>query len=98
MLVHVVLMRLRSRASSTALRDLERRVRDLAEAVAGPYACFVGPNVTEEPLSQEYEFGFALRFASHAELDAYHVNPAHLPISLAIRDVARRILVFDCAA
>ena len=98
MLVHVVLMRLRSRASSTALRDLERRVRDLAEAVAGPNACFVGPNVTEEPLSQEYEFGFALRFASHAELDAYHVNPAHLPISLAIRDVARRILVVDCAA
>jgi hypothetical protein len=98
MLVHVVLMRLRSRASSTALRDLERRVRDLAEAVAGPYACFVGPNVTEEPLSQEYEFGFVLRFASHAELDAYQVNPAHLPISLAIRDVSRRVLVFNCAA
>jgi hypothetical protein len=98
MLVHVVLMRLRSGASSAALRELERRVRDLAEAVAGPNACVVGPNITEEPLSQEYEFGFALRFASHAELDAYHVNPAHLPISLAIRDVARRILVFDCAA
>src|SRR5215217_7274333 len=97
MLVHIVLMRLRSRASSAALYDLERRVRDLAEAVAGPNACVVGPNITEEPLLQEYEFGFVLRFASHPELDAYHVNPAHLPISLAIRDVSRTVLVFDLA-
>ena len=98
MLVHVVLMRLRSRASIAALSDLERRVRDLAEAVSGPDACVVGPNVTEEPLSQEYEFGFVLTFASHAELDAYHVNPGHLAISLAIRDVSRTVLVFDCSA
>src|SRR4051812_13670569 len=97
MLVHVVLMRLPSRATSAALPDLERRVRDLAEAVAGLDTCVVGPNVTEEPLSQEYEFGFVLTFASHAELDTYHVNPAHLPISLAIRDLSRTVLVFDCA-
>ena len=55
-------------------------------------------NVTEEPLSQEFEFGFVLRFAGHAQLDAYHVNPAHLPISLAIRDLSRTVLVFDLAA
>src|SRR4051812_4373266 len=97
MLVHVVLMRLRSSASSAALGELERRVRDLADSVAGSRSCVVGPNVTEEPLSLEFEFGFVLSFASHAELDAYHVNPAHMPISLAIRDVSRTVLVFDFA-
>ena len=98
MLVHVVLMRLRPGISEAALGELARRVGDLAESVAGPDSCVVGPNVTEEPLSQEFEFGFVLRFAGHAELDAYHVNPAHLPISLAIRDLARTVLVFDFAA
>ena len=98
MLVHVVLMRLRPGISESALGELARRLSDLAESIAGPNSCVVGPNVTEEPLSQEFEFGFALRFASHAELDAYHVNPAHLPISLTIRDLARTVLVFDFAA
>ncbi len=98
MLVHVVLMRLRSGISKAALGELARRVNDLAESVAGPNSCVVGPNVTEEPLSQEFEFGFVLRFAGHAELDAYHANPAHLAISLGIRDVSRTVLVFDFAA
>jgi hypothetical protein len=98
MLVHVVLMRLRPGVSESALGELARRVGDLADSVAGPDSLVVGPNVTEEPLSQEFEFGFVLRFASYAELDAYHVNPAHLPISLAIGDLARTVLVFDFSA
>jgi Stress responsive A/B Barrel Domain len=97
MVMHVVLMRLRPGISRAALDELARYLGDLAESVAGPNACVVGPNITEEPLSHGFEFGFALRFASHAELDAYHVNPAHLPISLAIRDVSRTVLVFDLA-
>jgi hypothetical protein len=96
--VHVVLMRLRPGVSELALGELARRIGDLAESVAGPDSCVVGANVTEEPLSQEFEFGFVVRFAGHAQLDAYHVNPAHLPVSLAIRDLARTVLVFDFAA
>jgi hypothetical protein len=95
--VHVVLMRLRPGISELALGELARRVGDLAESVAGPASCVVGANVTEEPLSQEFEFGFVVRFAGHAQLDAYHVNPAHLPVSLTIRDLARTVLVFDFA-
>jgi hypothetical protein len=98
MLVHVVLMRLRPGISEAALGELTLRVSDLAESVAGPNSCVVGPNVTEEPLTQEFEFGFVLRFRGHAQLDAYHTNPAHLPVSLAIRDLARTVLVFDFAA
>jgi len=97
MLVHVVLMRLRPGIPESARGELARRVADLAESVAGPDACVVGPNVTEEPLSQGFDFGFVLRFAGHAQLDAYHTNPAHLPISLVIRDLARTVLVFDFA-
>jgi hypothetical protein len=98
MLVHVVLMRLQPGVPGAALDELARRVRDLAELVAGPGSSVIGPNVTEEPLSQAFEFGFVLRFAGHDELDAYHVNPAHLPVSLAIQDLARTVLVFDFAA
>jgi hypothetical protein len=97
MLVHVVLMRLRPGIDESALDELARRVVDLAESVAGPGACVVGSNVTEEPLSQGFDFGFVLRLADHAQLDAYHTNPAHLPVSLAIRDLARTVLVFDFA-
>jgi hypothetical protein len=98
MLVHVVLMRLRPGVPGAALGELARRVSDLADSVSGPNSCVVGPNVTEEPLAQEFDFGFVLRFAGHAELDAYHVNPAHLPVSLVIQDLARTVLVFDFAA
>ena len=97
MLVHVVLMRLRPGIAESALGELARRVVDLADSVTGPDACIVGPNVAEEPLSQGFDFGFVLRFAGYAQLDAYHTNPAHLPISLAIRDLARTVLVFDFA-
>ena len=97
MLVHVVLMRLRAGKSESALDELARRVADLAESVAGPDCCVVGPNVSEVPLSQGFEFGFVLRLADHAQLDAYHVNPAHLPVSLTIRDLARTVLVFAIA-
>jgi hypothetical protein len=97
MLVHVVLMRLRPGISEATLDELGRRLRNLAESVAGADSCVVGANVSEEPLSQEFEFGFVLRFANHAQLDAYHVNPAHLAVSLTIRDLARTILVFDFA-
>lgn len=98
MLVHVVLMRLQPIVSEAALAELAGRVHDLAVTVAGPGSCVVGPNVTEEPLSQEFEFGFVLRFAGHAELDAYHVHPAHLAVSLAIRHLSCTVLVFDFAA
>jgi hypothetical protein len=97
-LVHVVLMRLRSQASRADLADLTDRLRALTASVAGPGSCVVGRNVSEEPLAQGFDFGFVLTFPSRGALDAYHVNPAHLPISLAIRALATTVLVFDVAA
>ena len=98
MLVHTVLLRLRPDASETALLALSDRLRVLSDAVAGPDSCVVGPNSSEEPFSQGYEFGFALTLPDRSALDAYHVNPAHLGLSLAIRDLASEILVFDLAS
>jgi len=63
--------------------------------VAGQDSCVVGPNVTEEPLSRQVEFSFVVRFADHAEFDAYHLNPAHKSISLEIRDALRTAVVSD---
>jgi hypothetical protein len=98
MLVHVVLMQLRPEAPATELATLAERVRDLAESIAGAGSCIVGDNVTDEPLTQDYTFGLVLRFANRGELDAYHVSPAHLGITLAIRDLAETVLVFDVSS
>lgn len=97
MVYHTVLLRLTPLATPRRLDDLAERLRLLATAISGANACTVGPNVTEEPLQQGYQFGFILRFADRAALDAYLVNPAHLAISLEIRDLAETVLVFDFA-
>jgi hypothetical protein len=94
-LVHTVLIQTRADAPESALIELTELVRALAASVAGPDTCAVGPNVTEEPLDQGFDFGFVIRFPNRAALDAYHVNPAHFPVSLAIRDLAQKVLVFD---
>ncbi len=97
MIVHVVLMRLRDDASPEQLGHLAERVRELAESIAGPESCVIGPNVTDELLSQEYEFGFVVRFADRAALAAYHADPAHDGVSRAIQKMSRTVLVFDFA-
>jgi Stress responsive A/B Barrel Domain len=98
MLVHVVLMQLRPEAPASELTTLAERVRGLAESIAGSGSVIVGENVTDEPLTQDYTFGIVLRFANRGELDGYHVNPAHLGISLAIRDLADTVLVFEVSS
>jgi hypothetical protein len=98
MFVHTVLLQPRPEATEAQLAGLTTRLQDLANAVVGPGSYAMGPNVTEEPLDQGYQFGFVLRFANRGALDAYHVNPAHLAVSLAIRDLAATVLVFDLEA
>lgn len=95
MLVHTVLMKTKPGTTPAELRDLTLRIRLLASTASGGGSFAVGPNVTEEPLDQGYSFGFVLNFADHGALDAYHINPAHMAISLLIRDLAAEILVFD---
>jgi hypothetical protein len=97
MLVHTVLLQLRPDVTDHQLEGLAERLRDLASAASGPNSLAIGPNVTEEPLDQGYRFGFVIRFSDRGALDAYHVNPAHLAVRLAIRDLATTVLVFDIA-
>jgi hypothetical protein len=95
MLVHTVLIKLLPGSALSELDDLSFRLRQLADAVAGPTSCVVGPNVSDEGLGQGYDFGFVIRFEDRAALNSYHVNPAHLAVSLAIRGLAETVLVFD---
>lgn len=97
MVVHVVLLRTRPGVSATELAELEQRISLLAQTVCGPDNSKVGKNVTEEPLAHGFDFGFVLRFHNRGALDAYHVNPTHLAVSLLIRDIASKVLVFDFA-
>jgi hypothetical protein len=95
MLVHTVLMKLLPGSARPELDDLSFRVRELADAVAGPMSCVIGPNVSDEALDQGYDFGFVICFPDRAALNTYHVNSAHLAVSLAIRALAETVLVFD---
>lgn len=95
MVVHTVLVKTRPGTSASTLTALALRIDDLARTACGPGEYHVGRNVTEEPLDGGYDFGFVLRFPNRGALDAYHVNPAHLAVSLAIRDIADAVLVLD---
>lgn len=95
MFVHTVLIRTRRDTNANELGELSRRIADLAMTVCGAGEFIVGANATEEPFAEGFDFGFVLRFPNRGALDAYLVNPAHLAISLLIRDVAESILVFD---
>ncbi|MBA3450215.1 MAG: Dabb family protein [Chloroflexia bacterium] len=98
MIVHVVLMHLRDDVAADELERLAANVQDLAESIAGRGSCVIGTNVTEEPLSQGYEFGFAVRFADRAALATYHADAAHEEVSRVIEALSRSVLVFDFAA
>ena len=95
MVVHTVLIRLRTDADKVEVNELTERLLALGEATCVPGGFVVGPNVTEEPFDQGYDFGFVFTFPNKGALDAYHVNPAHVGVSLAIRSLAETILVFD---
>ncbi len=95
MLVHTVLMRLRPDAEQQEVDELAERLLALGQANCVPGGYIIGPNVTEEPLDQGFDFGFVFTFPNRGALDAYHVSPAHVGVSLAIRDLADSVLVFD---
>lgn len=98
MVVHTVLLRLKPDAERQEIEELAERLLALAQATCVPDGYVIGPNVTEEPLDQGYDFGFVFTFPDRGALDAYHVNPAHVGVSLAIRDLAETVLVFDFAS
>lgn len=93
--VHTVLMRLQPDAEPTEVEELTQRLLALGAATCIPGGYVVGANATEEPLDQGYDFGFVFSFPDRGTLDAYHVNPAHMGVSLAIRNLAETILVFN---
>ena len=95
MLSHVVLLRVHPDVEQSRLDALAEDIRELGVLTAGPEACSVGPNVTEEPLDQGFGFGFVIRFASRDALAAYHAHPAHEGVSRSIQEMAETILAFD---
>jgi hypothetical protein len=95
MLTHVVLMQLRPDAPTSDVDDLARRLRHLADALAGPGSCVVGPNVTAEPFARGYDFGFVIRFPDRIALASYHDHPDHQAIGELVQRLSAAFLVFD---
>jgi stress responsive alpha/beta barrel protein len=94
-LLHTVLIRQKAGVPSSEFDGLALQTATLAGRLCGPGNYDMGPNTTQEPLDQGYQFGFILRFADRDALAAYHADPEHELLSQRIQELAETVLVFD---
>lgn len=95
MFLHIVLMQTRESLDDPRFAELTRSLRTLTDTIAGSGSLSIGPNVTEEPFAQGYDFGVVIRFRDRDELHRYHADSAHESISAMIQALSKTILVFD---
>lgn len=95
MLLHTVLIRPKAEASVSDFDALALLTATVAKRLCGPGNYDVGPNSTQEPLDQGYQFGFILRFPNRDALSVYHADPEHGLLSQRIQELAETVLVFD---
>lgn len=95
MLLHTVLIRPKAHITGPDFDALTLQTAKIAERLCGSGNYEVGPNTTQEPLDQGYQFGFILHFADRDALAAYHGDPEHELLSQRIQELAETVLVFD---
>jgi hypothetical protein len=78
MIVHVVLMKLRPGVGEAELSALMAEIAALREGIPGYLGITWGHEAGFEPLARGYDFGFAVRFRSEADIRLYHVHPRHV--------------------
>lgn len=96
--LHVVLLDPAPEATDERLAALWDAIRGLRDAIPGIERVDCGPSVSPEGLEQGFTQGFVMRFADSAARDAYLPHPAHLAVVPLVREVSRRVLVFDLDA
>jgi hypothetical protein len=92
MLIHIVCFKYKADVDDVARRDHRERLKELAR-LEGVVELKVGPDVVRSPRS--YDTGLMVMFSDRAALDAYQLNPQHVPVARYGAGLCESIVAVD---
>jgi hypothetical protein len=92
MVVHMVSFKYKADASAAARADHRAKLNGL-RALEGILDFKVGEDFVRSPRS--FDTGLLVLFRDRAALDAYAVNPQHVPVAQLGRDLSETIVAVD---
>jgi hypothetical protein len=92
MLVHLVSFKYKADAGGTQRTDHRQRLRALKD-VDGVIDLKVGEDVVRSPRS--YDTGLMITFPDRAALDAYQIDPRHVPVAQFGASLSEHIVAVD---
>ena len=96
MVEHIVLLKLKSDVTSEQVDALPDALMQMKDEIPGIESITAGTNNSPEGKSQDYSFGFIVRFTDEAARDAYLPHPFHQKVAgEQIRPLVEDVLVFD---
>ena len=96
MVEHIVLLKLKSDVTSEQVDALPDALMQMKDEIPGIESITAGTNNSPEGKSQDYCFGFIVRFTDEAARDAYLPHPFHQKVAgEQIRPLVEDVLVFD---
>lgn len=96
MVEHIVLLKLKSDVTSEQVDALPDALMQMKSEIPGIESITAGPNNSPEGKSQDYSYGFIVRFTDEAARDAYLPHPFHQKVAgEQIRPLVEDVLVFD---
>jgi hypothetical protein len=92
MLIHIVCFKYKADVDDVARRDHRERLKALAR-LEGVVELKVGLDVVRSPRS--YDTGLMAMFRDRAALDAYQMNPEHVPVARYGAGLCESIVAVD---
>lgn len=92
MLTHIVCFKYKPDTPESVRQDHRSRLRGLA-ALEGVVDLVVGEDVVRSPRS--YDTGLIVVFQDRAGLDAYAINPQHVPVAQYGASICEHIVAVD---
>ena len=92
MLIHIVCFKYQADVDDVARRDHRERLKELVR-LEGVVELKVGPDVVRSPRS--YDTGLVAMFRDRAALDAYQMDPRHVPVARYGAGLCESIVAVD---
>jgi hypothetical protein len=92
MLIHIVCFKYKAEVDDVARRDHRERLKALAR-LEGVVELKVGLDVVRSPRS--YDTGLMAMFRDRAALDAYQMDPQHVPVARSGAGLCESIVAVD---
>ncbi len=96
MIEHIVLLKLKANVTENQTQELLDGLNKLKEVIPGMLDVSGGYNNSPEGKSDEFTYGFIVRFSDVAARDGYLPHPEHQELARnLVRPIADDVLVFD---